>query len=295
MTALNSQYRGSEEPALFFSSKLREAGKFADKWPRPGARTIQRADIDASKFEEFHYPSIAEEVTGERDPLYTPEIMREILARTKPAKAPGATIRNVRNFEGGPLSDTYAVLDPGVLSGLRRYRFGGDAPGSPSLAEPIPQYEEGGTVAETGLALVHAGEKNFPVGEAPRSDSAAAAKIAAHDAAFPERDLTLGGSIDYAQRAIVQQKPQALTDAEIAPVGSAWGPQVWDACNAQAHGSAFGCVRVESGRKDRLVFDTACPGLTVRVTARGRRIFLVQWTDRAMTARYANLSASGAP
>jgi integrase len=40
-------------------------------------------------------------------------------------------------------------------------------------------------------------------------------------------------------------------------------------------------LKVENGRKDRLVFDTACPGLAVRVTARGRRIFLVQWTDRA--------------
>lgn len=38
-------------------------------------------------------------------------------------------------------------------------------------------------------------------------------------------------------------------------------------------------VAVESGRKDRLIFDDACPGLGVRVTAAGTRTFLVQWTD----------------
>jgi integrase len=40
-------------------------------------------------------------------------------------------------------------------------------------------------------------------------------------------------------------------------------------------------LRIESGRKDRLVFDTACPGLGVRLTAKGTRSFLVQWTDPA--------------
>jgi integrase len=38
---------------------------------------------------------------------------------------------------------------------------------------------------------------------------------------------------------------------------------------------------VEHGRKDRLVFDTACPGLGVRVTAKGTRTFIAQWTDPA--------------
>jgi integrase len=40
-------------------------------------------------------------------------------------------------------------------------------------------------------------------------------------------------------------------------------------------------LKVEDGRKDRLVFDTACPGLGVRVTVKGTRTFIVQWTDRA--------------
>jgi hypothetical protein len=40
-------------------------------------------------------------------------------------------------------------------------------------------------------------------------------------------------------------------------------------------------LKVEDGRKDRLVFDTACPGLGVRVTAKGTRTFLAQWTDPA--------------
>jgi hypothetical protein len=33
--------------------------------------------------------------------------------------------------------------------------------------------------------------------------------------------------------------------------------------------------------KDRLVFDTASPELGVRVTAKGTRIFIAQWTDPA--------------
>jgi len=40
-------------------------------------------------------------------------------------------------------------------------------------------------------------------------------------------------------------------------------------------------LKVENGRKDRLVFDTASPGLGVRVTAKGTRIFIAQWTDPA--------------
>src|SRR5215813_2307282 len=40
-------------------------------------------------------------------------------------------------------------------------------------------------------------------------------------------------------------------------------------------------LKVQEGQKDRLVFDTACPGLGVRVTAKGTRTFLAQWTDPA--------------
>jgi len=40
-------------------------------------------------------------------------------------------------------------------------------------------------------------------------------------------------------------------------------------------------LKVENGRKDRMVFDTACPGLGVRVTAKGTRTFIAQWTDPA--------------
>src|SRR5258708_39818567 len=38
-------------------------------------------------------------------------------------------------------------------------------------------------------------------------------------------------------------------------------------------------LQVEPNRKDRLVFDTLCPGLGVRMTAKGTRTFLAQWTD----------------
>jgi integrase len=40
-------------------------------------------------------------------------------------------------------------------------------------------------------------------------------------------------------------------------------------------------LAVEEGRKDRLVFDTTSPGLGVRVTAKGTRTFIAQWTDPA--------------
>jgi integrase len=40
-------------------------------------------------------------------------------------------------------------------------------------------------------------------------------------------------------------------------------------------------LKVEDGRKDRLVFDTACSGLGVRLTAKGTRTFIAQWTDPA--------------
>lgn len=40
-------------------------------------------------------------------------------------------------------------------------------------------------------------------------------------------------------------------------------------------------LKIEGGRKDRMVFDVACPGLGVRITAKGTRTFIVQWTDPA--------------
>ena len=40
-------------------------------------------------------------------------------------------------------------------------------------------------------------------------------------------------------------------------------------------------LKVENGRKDRLVFDTTSPGLGVRVTTKGTRTFIAQWTDPA--------------
>src|SRR5258705_11267381 len=40
-------------------------------------------------------------------------------------------------------------------------------------------------------------------------------------------------------------------------------------------------LTVGNGRKDRLVFDTIAPGLGVRVTTKGTRTFIAQWTDPA--------------
>ena len=40
-------------------------------------------------------------------------------------------------------------------------------------------------------------------------------------------------------------------------------------------------LKVEPGKKDRIVFDTECPGLGLRITAKGTRGFIAQWTDPA--------------
>ena len=40
-------------------------------------------------------------------------------------------------------------------------------------------------------------------------------------------------------------------------------------------------LKIEDGRKDRMIFDSVCPGLGVRMTAKGTRIFIAQWTDPA--------------
>jgi integrase len=40
-------------------------------------------------------------------------------------------------------------------------------------------------------------------------------------------------------------------------------------------------LTLNEGQKDRLLFDTACPGLAVRLTVKGTRTFVAQWTDPA--------------
>ena len=40
-------------------------------------------------------------------------------------------------------------------------------------------------------------------------------------------------------------------------------------------------LKLAPGQKDRLLFDKGCPGLGVRLTARGTRTFIAQWTDPA--------------
>jgi integrase len=40
-------------------------------------------------------------------------------------------------------------------------------------------------------------------------------------------------------------------------------------------------LSLSEGQRDRLVFDVACPGLGVRLTKAGRRVFIAQWTDPA--------------
>jgi Arm DNA-binding domain len=40
-------------------------------------------------------------------------------------------------------------------------------------------------------------------------------------------------------------------------------------------------LKINPGRKDRVVFDATCPGLGVRVTSAGSKVFVAQWTDPA--------------
>src|ERR1700728_4902454 len=40
-------------------------------------------------------------------------------------------------------------------------------------------------------------------------------------------------------------------------------------------------LTLSPGQRDRLVFDSACPGLGVRLTPAGTRTFIAQWTDPA--------------
>ena len=40
-------------------------------------------------------------------------------------------------------------------------------------------------------------------------------------------------------------------------------------------------LKIDPGRKDKLVFDAACPGLGIRVTSAGSKVFIVQWSDLA--------------
>jgi integrase len=44
---------------------------------------------------------------------------------------------------------------------------------------------------------------------------------------------------------------------------------------------SLAALKVEPGRKDRLLFDTECAGLGLRITTKGTKSFLVQWTDPA--------------
>jgi Arm DNA-binding domain len=47
----------------------------------------------------------------------------------------------------------------------------------------------------------------------------------------------------------------------------------------------LGSLKVQVGKKDQLIFDDECLGLGVRVTAKGTRTFLCQWTDKATRAK----------
>src|SRR4051812_26956011 len=62
--------------------------------------------------------------------------------------------------------------------------------------------------------------------------------------------------------------------------GSATGPHESRAIMRLSEKVLAG-LKLDAGRKDRLVFDATCPGLGVRLTAKGTRTFVVQWTDPA--------------
>ena len=65
------------------------------------------------------------------------------------------------------------------------------------------------------------------------------------------------------------------------PTRSAWGPQLGWVRMANFTDRTLSALKIDPGRKDKLVFDAACHGLGVRVTSAGSKVFIVQWSDPA--------------
>src|SRR3954468_15798269 len=70
------------------------------------------------------------------------------------------------------------------------------------------------------------------------------------------------------------------------PDRSALGPQMSNLTDR-----ALKALRLKPGQKDRLVFDTECPGLGVRLTAAGTRKLIEDWTQRHLVYRRARYAA----
>lgn len=102
VSVFHGQGKGSsanklEKTVKWFTDNADEAKKFGEK--------IVHSDVNTSDFMEVDFKRRF------GDPLYSPDEMSELLKEAKDAGAPGIIVKRIRNFEGGPLTTTIAVLD----------------------------------------------------------------------------------------------------------------------------------------------------------------------------------------
>jgi hypothetical protein len=94
------------ERAIFATNNADEAARFGSPY---------EVEINPSNFANFRWREFSD------DPIYDPEIMRQILDRARGSGNSGAIISGVQNFEHGPRSTTYAIFDDALIDILRRY------------------------------------------------------------------------------------------------------------------------------------------------------------------------------
>lgn len=93
------------ERAAFFTNHPREAQRFGPN--------VYRAALDDSAVGVYRWRDYSP------DPIYDPSVMERILAEARKAGHKVAEVRGVQNFEYGPRSITYAVLDDAAITGIR--------------------------------------------------------------------------------------------------------------------------------------------------------------------------------
>jgi hypothetical protein len=108
---------GAREPAVWLAPTAREAMQWAEAphiAGRGGSPQLYSVRVPSNRIESYRWRDF------DPDPIYTPEVMRRILDAAR-GRSPIARIEGVRNFEGGPLSTSYAVSDPALIEILRRF------------------------------------------------------------------------------------------------------------------------------------------------------------------------------
>ena len=97
---------------IYLSNSGEEASKFAtaranERNKGMGAR-VMPLDVDTKDFPVINYA----DHTPDGKPLYDAKSLSDLALRLDEKGHPGAIIKGIQNFEGGPISDTYLVFDP---------------------------------------------------------------------------------------------------------------------------------------------------------------------------------------